>query len=242
MLTSSSRTARPSAPRPPSVVAAPVVRSFSLWATAPRWRARLGAVTVGVSAVALPPPARQSTGEARCPPWVAAYTSRQAGRTRSTRLPAVAVGRRLGISALLYAAQRWLTTDRFPAGDPPAGAAGARGARRGLRPGHGGAHGPRRCALVWQTSTHPPRGRARGRRRPFRLRAVHALSTPPQPQPQPRSPQPPAPARAPPWCQGPGPRRPGRATAVGPAASAVFGAVPARRSRSAPCFRIPSPH
>lgn len=54
-----------------SVVAAPVgAVLLLLWATVPRWRARLGTVTVGVSAVAFAASLLAKSTGGCCPPWV----------------------------------------------------------------------------------------------------------------------------------------------------------------------------
>ena len=100
-----------------SVVAAPVgAILLLLWATVPRWRARFGAVTAGVSAVAFAASLlAKSTGEALLPAMgLSEHAPGQVGpHAQYADLLVVAVGLCLGISVLLYAAQRWLTTDRF---------------------------------------------------------------------------------------------------------------------------------
>ncbi|MDN3461582.1 DUF2231 domain-containing protein [Kocuria sp. APC 4018] len=100
-----------------SVVAAPVgALLLLLWATAPRWRARLGTFTVGVSAVAFAASLlAKSTGEALLPAMgLSEHAPGQVGpHAQYADLLVVAVGLCLGISVLLYAAQRWLTAVRF---------------------------------------------------------------------------------------------------------------------------------
>ncbi|RKQ36810.1 DUF2231 domain-containing protein [Kocuria tytonis] len=100
-----------------SVVAAPLgALLLLLWALVPRWRRGLRATTVGVNAVALLASViAKSTGEALLPAMgLSEHAPGQVGpHAQYADLLVVAVGLALGASACLYAAERWLTPERF---------------------------------------------------------------------------------------------------------------------------------
>lgn len=100
-----------------SVVADPLgAILLLLWASVPRWRQRLATVTVAVVAVAFAASVlAKSTGEALLPAM--GLSEHAAGQVTThaqyADLLVVAVGLALGAAVCLYAAQRWLTVERF---------------------------------------------------------------------------------------------------------------------------------
>ncbi|WP_243635576.1 DUF2231 domain-containing protein [Kocuria tytonicola] len=100
-----------------SVVAVPLgAVLLLLWALVPRWRAQLRAVTVGVTAVAfLASVVAKSTGEALLPAMgLSEHSPGEVGpHAQYADLLVVAVGLCLGAGVCLYAAERWLTPQRF---------------------------------------------------------------------------------------------------------------------------------